>query len=49
MGREGLTQVADDGGAEPIIDQVMAANPKAIADFKTRQDGRRQGAWWGRS
>ncbi|MBM3220348.1 MAG: Asp-tRNA(Asn)/Glu-tRNA(Gln) amidotransferase subunit GatB [Candidatus Rokubacteria bacterium] len=32
--REGLTQVADTGAIAAIVDQVIAANPKAIADFK---------------
>jgi aspartyl-tRNA(Asn)/glutamyl-tRNA(Gln) amidotransferase subunit B len=32
--REGLTQVADTGALAAIVDQVIAANPKAIADFK---------------
>ena len=32
--REGLTQVADSGALEAILDQVIAANPKAIADWK---------------
>jgi aspartyl-tRNA(Asn)/glutamyl-tRNA(Gln) amidotransferase subunit B len=32
--REGLTQVADAGTLEPLVDQAIAANPKAVADFK---------------
>ena len=32
--REGLTQVADTGALGAIVDQVLAANPKAIADWK---------------
>ncbi len=32
--REGLTQVADTGALEKVVDAVIAANPKAIADFK---------------
>src|SRR5438093_2517253 len=32
--REGLTQVADEAVLDGIIDAVMAANPKAIEDFK---------------
>jgi aspartyl-tRNA(Asn)/glutamyl-tRNA(Gln) amidotransferase subunit B len=32
--REGLTQVADTGALGVIVDQVLAANPKAIADWK---------------
>jgi aspartyl-tRNA(Asn)/glutamyl-tRNA(Gln) amidotransferase subunit B len=32
--REGLTQVADTGALAVIVDQVIAANPKAIADWK---------------
>jgi aspartyl-tRNA(Asn)/glutamyl-tRNA(Gln) amidotransferase subunit B len=32
--REGLTQVADTGALGAIVDQVIAANPKAIADWK---------------
>jgi len=32
--REGLTQVADTGALAAVVDQVVAANPKAIADWK---------------
>jgi aspartyl-tRNA(Asn)/glutamyl-tRNA(Gln) amidotransferase subunit B len=33
--REGLTQVADVGALEALVDQAIAANPKAVADFKS--------------
>ena len=32
--REGLTQVADAGALEVLVDQAIASNPKAVADFK---------------
>jgi aspartyl-tRNA(Asn)/glutamyl-tRNA(Gln) amidotransferase subunit B len=32
--REGLTQVADAGALGAIVDQVLAANPKAVNDWK---------------
>ena len=32
--RDGLTQVADEGALGQVIDSVMAANPKAIEDFR---------------
>ncbi len=32
--REGLTQVADAGALQVLVDQAIAANPKAVADFK---------------
>jgi len=32
--RDGLTQVADEGALVRVIDSVMAANPKAIEDFR---------------
>jgi aspartyl-tRNA(Asn)/glutamyl-tRNA(Gln) amidotransferase subunit B len=32
--REGLTQVADEGAIAVIVEQVIAQNPKAVADFK---------------
>jgi aspartyl-tRNA(Asn)/glutamyl-tRNA(Gln) amidotransferase subunit B len=32
--REGLTQVADAGALERLVDQAIAGNPKAAADFK---------------
>jgi aspartyl-tRNA(Asn)/glutamyl-tRNA(Gln) amidotransferase subunit B len=32
--REGLTQVADAGALQELVDQAIAANPKAVADFK---------------
>nr|MCR4626323.1 Asp-tRNA(Asn)/Glu-tRNA(Gln) amidotransferase subunit GatB [Treponema sp.] len=31
---EGMEQVSDTGAIEKIVDQVLAANPKAVADFK---------------
>jgi aspartyl-tRNA(Asn)/glutamyl-tRNA(Gln) amidotransferase subunit B len=33
--REGLTQMADAGALAALVDQVIAANPKAVADFKS--------------
>ena len=33
--REGLTQVADAGALEALVDAAIAANPKAVADFKS--------------
>ena len=32
--REGLTQVADSGALEAVIDQVLAGNPKPLDDWK---------------
>ena len=32
--REGLTQVADTTALAAVVDQVLAANPKAVADWK---------------
>ena len=32
--REGLTQVVDTGALEAMVDQAIAANPKAVADFR---------------
>ena len=32
--REGLTQVADTGALAAVVDQVLAANPKVVADWK---------------
>jgi len=32
--REGLTQVADTGALGTVVDQVLAANPKVVADWK---------------
>jgi aspartyl-tRNA(Asn)/glutamyl-tRNA(Gln) amidotransferase subunit B len=32
--REGLTQVADAGALQALVDQAIAANPRAVADFK---------------
>ena len=32
--REGLTQVADTGALGAVVEQVIAANPKAVADWK---------------
>jgi aspartyl-tRNA(Asn)/glutamyl-tRNA(Gln) amidotransferase subunit B len=33
--REGLTQVVDTAALEALVDQAIAANPKAVADFKS--------------
>jgi aspartyl-tRNA(Asn)/glutamyl-tRNA(Gln) amidotransferase subunit B len=32
---KGLTQVADAGALQALVDQAIAANPKAVADFKS--------------
>jgi len=32
--REGLAQVSDRGAVEAIVDEVLAANPKVVADYK---------------
>jgi aspartyl-tRNA(Asn)/glutamyl-tRNA(Gln) amidotransferase subunit B len=32
--RDGLTQVADEGALGQVVDSVMAANPKAIEDYR---------------
>jgi aspartyl-tRNA(Asn)/glutamyl-tRNA(Gln) amidotransferase subunit B len=32
--REGLTQVADEGALAAVVDQVIAANPAAVADYR---------------
>jgi aspartyl-tRNA(Asn)/glutamyl-tRNA(Gln) amidotransferase subunit B len=32
--REGLTQVADTGALEALVEQAIAGNPRAVADFK---------------
>src|SRR2546430_10938357 len=34
VGREGLTQVADEAALGRVIDQVLARSPKAIEDYK---------------
>jgi aspartyl-tRNA(Asn)/glutamyl-tRNA(Gln) amidotransferase subunit B len=33
--QKGLTQVSDAGALEALVDQAIAANPKAVADFKS--------------
>ena len=33
--REGLTQVADTGALQALVDQAIAANPRAVADFRS--------------
>ena len=32
--REGLTQVADAGALAAVVDEVLAANPKVVADLQ---------------
>ena len=34
VGREGLTQVADEGALALVVEQVMAENPKAVEDYR---------------
>jgi len=34
VGREGLTQVADEAALGAVIDQVLAQSPKAVLDYK---------------
>ena len=34
VAREGLTQMADEGGLAAVVDQVLAQNPKAVEDYK---------------
>ena len=46
--REGLTQVADAGALEALVDQAIAANPKAVADFKGGKTAP-PSRWWARS
>ncbi|HET6316778.1 MAG TPA: Asp-tRNA(Asn)/Glu-tRNA(Gln) amidotransferase GatCAB subunit B, partial [Chloroflexota bacterium] len=33
--REGLTQVADAGALATVVEQVIAANPRSVADWKS--------------
>ena len=35
MEREGLTQISDTGALEKIIDEVIAANPKQVEQYKS--------------
>jgi aspartyl-tRNA(Asn)/glutamyl-tRNA(Gln) amidotransferase subunit B len=39
--REGLTQVADEAALRAVVDQVIAAQPAAVADFRR---GKKQSA-----
>ncbi len=32
--REGLAQISDSGALEKIVDEVLAANPKQVEQFK---------------
>jgi aspartyl-tRNA(Asn)/glutamyl-tRNA(Gln) amidotransferase subunit B len=36
--REGLKQVSDTSALEPIIDQIIQANPKQAEDFRAGKD-----------
>ena len=36
--REGLRQVSDLGALEPAVDQVIAANPAQVAEFKAGKE-----------
>jgi aspartyl-tRNA(Asn)/glutamyl-tRNA(Gln) amidotransferase subunit B len=35
---KGLEQITDAGAIESVIDQVMAANPKQLADYRSGKD-----------
>ena len=45
--REGLKQICDEGPLEKIVDEVIAANPKQVEQFKAARR-RYLGFWWGR-
>lgn len=36
--RKGLKQITDDGAISALIDEIMAANPKQLADFRSGKD-----------
>ena len=36
--KKGLKQITDSGALEKVIDQVMAANPSQLADFRAGKD-----------
>jgi aspartyl-tRNA(Asn)/glutamyl-tRNA(Gln) amidotransferase subunit B len=38
IGKKGLKQITDSGALEKVIDQVMAANPSQLADFRAGKD-----------
>ena len=42
VAREGLTQMADAGALERVIDQVLADNPKPLEDWKKCKTGAAQ-------
>ena len=39
MEREGLKQISDSGALAKIVDEVIAANPKQVAEYKSGQGG----------
>ena len=38
IGAKGLKQITDSGAIESVIDAVMAANPKQLADYRSGKD-----------
>ncbi len=38
IARDGLQQITDTGAIEAMIDEVLAANPKSVAEFKAGKD-----------
>jgi aspartyl-tRNA(Asn)/glutamyl-tRNA(Gln) amidotransferase subunit B len=38
IGAKGLKQITDTGAIEKVIDEVMAANPKQLADYRSGKD-----------
>lgn len=42
---EGMEVVSDSGAIEAIVDKVISANPKAVADFKSGKQMLSVGLW----
>jgi aspartyl-tRNA(Asn)/glutamyl-tRNA(Gln) amidotransferase subunit B len=38
IAERGLEQITDSGAIERVIDEVMAANPKQLADYRSGKD-----------
>jgi aspartyl-tRNA(Asn)/glutamyl-tRNA(Gln) amidotransferase subunit B len=36
--RKGLKQISDSGAIEKIVDEVLAANPKQVADYRSGKE-----------
>ena len=48
VAREGIAQMSDAGELERVVDEVIAANPKAVEDYRAGKTSALGNSWWAR-